>query len=104
MTSTLHHFMAGSMREETIGKVRRLFGGGDDFVCGGGGEPFIIPYVNLFAIVHSTSSSLSNDFHVVENASPGVGRIRAKRCTKDVTEREVTRFKDPGNEGSNALW
>ena len=61
-------------------------------MCGGGGEPFIIPYVNLFAIAHSTSSSLSNDFHVVENASPGVGRIRAKRCTKDVTEREVTRF------------
>ena len=73
-------------------------------MCGGGGEPFIIAYVNLFAIAHSISSSLSNDFHVVENASPGVGRIRAKRCTKDVTEREVTRFKDPGNEGSNALW
>ena len=88
-----------------MGKVRRLLGGGgDDFVCGGGGEPFIIPYVNLFAIAHSTSSSLSNDFHVVENASPGVGRIRAKRCTKDVTGREVTRFKDPSNEGSNPLW
>ena len=73
-------------------------------MCGGGGEPFIIPYVNLFAIAHSTSSSLSNDFHVVENASPGIGRIRAKRCIKDVTGREVTHFKDPSNEGSNPLW
>ena len=73
-------------------------------MCGGGGEPFIIPYVNLFAIAHSTSSSLSNDFHAVENASPGVERITAKCCTKDVTEREVTHFEDPGNEGSNALW
>ena len=27
MTSALHHFMAGSMREETMGKVRRLLGG-----------------------------------------------------------------------------
>ena len=59
--------------------------GCDDFVCGRGGEPFIIPYVNLFVIAHSPSSSLSNDFYTVKNVSPGVGRIRAKCCTKDVT-------------------
>ena len=58
ITSALHHFKAGSIREETMGNIRR----GDDFVCGGGREPFIIPYLNLFAIAHSPSSSLLNDF------------------------------------------
>ena len=27
MTSALHHFVVGSIRDETIGKVSRLFGG-----------------------------------------------------------------------------
>ena len=68
-------------------------------MCGEGREPFIIPYVNSFAIAHFPSSSLSNDFHIVKNTSPGVGRIRAKYCTKNVTGRKVMRFEDPGNEG-----
>ena len=40
MTSALHHFVVGLIRDETIGKVRRLFGGGggNDFVCGGVGS------------------------------------------------------------------
>ena len=49
MTSTLHHFMVGSMREETMGKVRRLLWGVMT-LCVEGREPFIIPYVNSFAL------------------------------------------------------
>ena len=96
MTSALHHFVVGLIRDETIGKVRRLFGG-NDFVCGGGGKPFVIPYVNLFAVANTPPGSLSNDIKTMENASPRVGWIRAKGGGKDVSGGEITGFEDPSN-------
>ena len=96
MTLALY-FVARLIRDETMGKVRRLFGGGYDFVCGGGGKPLVIPYVNLFAIANTPPSILSNDIKTVENALPRVGWIRAKSCSKDVSVGEVTSFEDPSN-------
>ena len=69
-------------------------------MCGGGGEPFVIPYVNLFAIAHTPPGSFSNNLQTIKNAPPRVGWIRAKNCTKDVTGRKVTCFEDPGKKGS----
>ena len=80
-----------------LGRLVDCLGGGYDFVCGGGGKPFVIPYVNLFVVANTLPSSLSNDIKTMGNASPRVGWIRAKGCGKDVSGGEVTGFEDPSN-------
>ena len=42
-------------------------------MSGWGREPFVILYMNLFAITHTPPGTLSNNTQAIENASPRVG-------------------------------